>query len=295
MNSIVRPRPPLQVAQQVDDLRLDRDVERRDRLVGDDESRARARARGRCRCAGAGRRRIRAHSGPCASAGSSTAASARSARATRSARVPMPWMPRPSVRISPIVIRGDRLAKGSWKMYWMRGAQRASPRGREAPVMSAPSKRRLPAVGSISRAAMRPIVVLPLPDSPTRPTTSPRRDVEGDVLHGADDAARGERRSAAKCLVRPRDLEERRVGHRLRARCQRMQRLELAPSGRLERRKGGAAGVDRKRAARREGAALRQVGEARDHAGDRRQRRRPRRGARLASPSLGTERIRPRV
>ena len=53
----------LQVHQQVDDLRLDRHVERRDRLVADDQLRARAPARGRCRCAGAGRRRTRAESG----------------------------------------------------------------------------------------------------------------------------------------------------------------------------------------------------------------------------------------
>jgi hypothetical protein len=38
MNSMVRPSGCCSVAQQVDDLRLDRDVERRDRLVGDDEA-----------------------------------------------------------------------------------------------------------------------------------------------------------------------------------------------------------------------------------------------------------------
>ena len=53
----------LQILQQVDDLRLHRDVERGDRLVADDEAAVAAPGRGRCRCAGAGRRRIRAGSG----------------------------------------------------------------------------------------------------------------------------------------------------------------------------------------------------------------------------------------
>ena len=39
MSSSARPNARLQLAQQVEDLRLDRDVERRRRLVGDDERR----------------------------------------------------------------------------------------------------------------------------------------------------------------------------------------------------------------------------------------------------------------
>ena len=101
-----------------------------------------------------------------------------------------------------MVIRGERLAKGSWKMYWMRRVQAASPRGREGRSMSAPSKRRLPAVGSISRAAMRPMVVLPLPDSPTRPTTSPRPTVK-DTSSTARTTGPRAKAVGAKCLVRP--------------------------------------------------------------------------------------------
>ena len=37
MNRMVSAEPRLQVQQQVDDLGLDRDVERRDRLVGDEQ------------------------------------------------------------------------------------------------------------------------------------------------------------------------------------------------------------------------------------------------------------------
>ena len=50
----------LQVLHQVQDLRLHRDVERRGRLVADQEIRIARQARARSRCAGAGRRRIRA-------------------------------------------------------------------------------------------------------------------------------------------------------------------------------------------------------------------------------------------
>ena len=55
--------PLAQVLEQVDDLRLDRHVERRHRLVADDELRLHAPARGRCRRAGAGRPTSRADSG----------------------------------------------------------------------------------------------------------------------------------------------------------------------------------------------------------------------------------------
>src|SRR4026207_1855647 len=43
------------------------------------------------------------------------------------------------------------------------------------PMTDFPSKRTSPDVGSISFMIMRPVVVLPHPDSPTSPTVSPRR------------------------------------------------------------------------------------------------------------------------
>ena len=58
-----QPQLPLQILQQIDDLRLYRDVERRHCLVADDEVGLGGQARGRCRCAGVGRRRTRAASG----------------------------------------------------------------------------------------------------------------------------------------------------------------------------------------------------------------------------------------
>ena len=53
----------LQIAQELDDLLLHRAVERRGRLVENDELRDAGSSRGRWRCAGAGRRRTRADSG----------------------------------------------------------------------------------------------------------------------------------------------------------------------------------------------------------------------------------------
>ena len=46
-------------------------------------------------------------------------------------------------------------------------------RRRENASTSSPRNRTLPEVGSISRSRHRPVVVLPLPDSPTRPNVSP--------------------------------------------------------------------------------------------------------------------------
>ena len=75
--------------------------------------------------------------------------------------------------LSPIGVLGSRLAYGSWKMICIRRRYAF----RSAPfivVMSRPSKRIEPDVGSIRRSRSRPTVVLPQPDSPTRPSVSPR-------------------------------------------------------------------------------------------------------------------------
>ena len=53
-------------------------------------------------------------------------------------------------------------------------------------------KRTSPDVGSISRSRQRPVVVLPDPDSPTRPNVSPGIDVERHVVDGAHRAATAE-------------------------------------------------------------------------------------------------------
>ena len=80
------PELALQVLQQVDDLRLDRDVERGDGLVEDEQARAAARAPGRCRCAASARRRIRAGSGSAAGATGRPSRTARRSGARRPSR-----------------------------------------------------------------------------------------------------------------------------------------------------------------------------------------------------------------
>ena len=114
--------PLLQVDQQVDDLRLDVDVERRDRLVGDDEIRAPPPARARSRCAAAGRRRIRADSVAPHWRGRPTSVEqlVDARRGAAAASPAMPWKRSGSARISPTVMRGLSDAYGSWKTICMR-------------------------------------------------------------------------------------------------------------------------------------------------------------------------------
>jgi hypothetical protein len=70
------------------------------------------------------------------------------------------------------VIRGLRLAKGSWKIICI-SRRRARSRRALAPVMSSSSNRTVPEVGSISRRTQRAVVDFPQPDSPTRAKVSP--------------------------------------------------------------------------------------------------------------------------
>src|SRR3989441_6235400 len=79
-----------------------------------------------------------------------------------------------SCRMSPTVIRGSKEANGSWKIICIlrRTRRRRQPRRR---VMSVPSKTTLPAVTGSKAVIRRARVDFPQPDSPTRPTVSPRR------------------------------------------------------------------------------------------------------------------------
>ena len=116
------------------------------------------------------------------------------------------------------------------------------------------------------------MVVLPEPDSPTRPTTSPRLTVKltPSMARMTGGFAPNQRASPPKCLVEARDLEQGRAGTRRsvqRARAhavahsslQRMHRVAWPAIDLVQRRRGGRAGGDGVRAARREGAARRQI------------------------------------
>ena len=71
-------------------------------------------------------------------------------------------------------IFGFRLAYGSWKMICslLRSLRM---RSLDSVPMSSPRYSTWPALQSSRRSTVRPIVLLPEPDSPTRPSVSPRR------------------------------------------------------------------------------------------------------------------------
>ena len=150
MSRIAKPEVVLQLGEQVQDLRLDRDVERRDRLVGHDQRAGPGRARPRCRRAGAGRPTARADDGRASDAGRGRRGrAARPTRASRSACVP-------------IAIRVERLARWCGRPSSAGRASRTGPgtpagpaperlaaRSRRAASTSTPSRTIRPAVGTI--------------------------------------------------------------------------------------------------------------------------------------------------
>ena len=174
MNSSARPSSALQVLEQVDDLRLDRDVERRHRLVADDEvwlggERAgdadalalaagefvRPAMRGVARQAHGVEQHVRC-------AGRDRLATSRGRNcgsARQGCRAPCR--------------RGLRLENGSWKTTCMRRRSGRSVAA-ERSSMRRPSSTTCPAVMSNRRSTARPTVHLPQPDSPTRASVSPR-------------------------------------------------------------------------------------------------------------------------
>ena len=99
------------------------------------------------------------------------------------------------------VKRGLRLSVGSWNTIWMRlrSGSLANSLAGIAP-MSSPSNMMVPSVLSISRITMVEVVDLPQPDSPTRPTLSPRLTREADAVDGAEHV-RLRRRPAAHQLA----------------------------------------------------------------------------------------------
>ena len=161
-----------QVAEQLDDLRLDRHVERGDAFVGDDQLRDRPRARGRCRRAGTGRRSC------CAACGRRIRGRARPGRAARRHRAgmsrglracPAPAAPRPA--------SGRSSAAGFRRCT---GPGTPSPSRAAASPAAARSRRDVGAVEAdwpdeigVRPRMARASVLLPLPDSPTMPTVSP--------------------------------------------------------------------------------------------------------------------------
>ena len=96
----------------------------------------------------------------------------RAFRAQRSGTIS--WTARGSAMICPTVMRGFNELYGSWKITCIRRRTFLSSFSLKA-VISCPSKMIWPLVGFSSWRMQRPVVVLPQPDSPTRPSVSPRR------------------------------------------------------------------------------------------------------------------------
>ena len=75
--------------------------------------------------------------------------------------------------ISPTFLRGFRLAIGSWKIICMSVRSMARVALSILPEISRPLNVIVPSVGLYRRMMLRPMVVLPEPDSPTSPYVSP--------------------------------------------------------------------------------------------------------------------------
>src|SRR5712691_7366628 len=107
----------------------------------------------------------------------------RASSSQRARTAPLPLSP-PSRRIGSAIARaavkrGLRLSVGSWNTIWMR-LRSGSLANRLAGIspMFSPSNMMVPSLLSIRRITMVEVVDLPQPDSPTRPTLSPRSTVK---------------------------------------------------------------------------------------------------------------------
>ena len=162
-----------QVEQQRDDLRLNRDVERRHGLVGDDERRVerqRARDSDALSLAAAEFVWISRAMRPARVPPARTAP--RPAPAVRRL-CPMPWMTSGSSTMAPTRIRGiERRSTGPERRSACRAAPDACAALENESTFSSRNSTS-PEVGSMSRRMQRPVVLLPLPDSPTSPNISP--------------------------------------------------------------------------------------------------------------------------
>jgi hypothetical protein len=162
----------LEVLEQVQDLRLHGDVERRDRLVADDQLRVDGeRARDADALALAAGELVREAVVVLGIEPDDLEQLLDTALDLRA--VPSLCTSSASATMKPTRLRAFRDAYGSWKIIIIsRRIGRISER--ESFVMSRPSKTRRPSVASSRRMTQRAIVDFPQPDSPTTPSVSPR-------------------------------------------------------------------------------------------------------------------------
>ena len=186
----------LQVVEQVDDLRLDRHVERRDRLVGDDQARVeRERARDADALPLAAGELVRVAVVVLGREPDDVHQLLHAPLGARSRD--WPWM---HERVGDD--RADALARVERRVRILEDHLHLAPqRAQRAPDelrdVAAVEQDACPSVSSCSRTRQRPSVDLPQPDSPTRPRVSPARTSSETLVDGLD--ARRPRAAARRC------------------------------------------------------------------------------------------------
>ena len=169
MNRYVRSNSLLEVLEQVHDLRLDRDVERRDRLVADEEVRVQRERPGEPDALALAARELVRVPRTRRPRGARPARAARGRAAPRSA-CRTSWIRSGSPMIRPTECRGFSDANGSWKTICIRRRMGRMLESGSA-VMSCPSNTIRPAVGSYEpddRAPERRLAAARLADEPER-------------------------------------------------------------------------------------------------------------------------------
>ena len=158
--------------EQVQDLRLHRHVERRDRLVADDQLRLQRERAGDADALPLAARELVRVAVVVLRAEADAREQLLDAAASRPSRCW--WIANGSPTIWPTLLRGFSDEYGSWKMICISRRSGRSARWREARDVLAVEADRARTSASSSRTISRAVVDLPQPDSPTMPSVSPR-------------------------------------------------------------------------------------------------------------------------
>ena len=166
--------------------------------------------------------------------------------------------------------QGSRAAPASWCTYWTaRRRARAASGGR--PLTTVPSSRISPPVSRWMPSSARPSVVLPQPDSPTRPSVSPaasERDTPATARTGESAARRQPALATAEQHDDIASLEDRRHAVTFCRSSARRQLTRWRGASVTSRGSAAAADLGGVRAARGEAAAWRRAERRRHQAGD---------------------------
>ena len=182
----VRPKLVLEVVEQVDDLRLDRDVERRDRLVEHDQLRLQRQRAGDPDALALAAGELVREAVDVLGAQADDARAARGALPCRSRRPTARAAAAASPTICPTRLRGFSDANGSWKTICISRRSGRSRSRRSPCVMSVPRKRIVPSVGLEQpqhRARQRRLAAARLADEAERLALAQRERHVVDRVH----------------------------------------------------------------------------------------------------------------